>query len=403
MPTLHYRTGWSSAALHLSADGGLTWQTVPFSPARTSPIGPDFRVITLPVAAAGTRFVPTDPSASPAAWDNPAPACPAGLRADDSNAYFLPGTDREDDLYVLYSGVLSKHEHALRTPGLSIVTDIDGTLHGCDDSLAEFYEVWARRLALSGAHLVYNTGRCIDSVLELIATEAGRLPVPVAAVTRVGGYVHWFRDNHGRGEWAGEAPAEDLAWRRVRIDLPGWDETCIPAAREVLQGLMKEVEEGEEPHAKWLQDGVGEPECVQIAVWVKESAAGRFARVLKERLAARPVKLIVSGQGSHRYMDVTIASGGKLGGTRYVVERLPGPGSSVENVVFSGDSGNDIDALEGDLKGIIVGNVQDDLRAAHEERVGREAAPFEVRLVESGFARGIVQGLREHGFLVETL
>lgn len=401
MPTLHYRTGWPGASLHLSDDCGSSWRQEPFLPACPSPIGPDFHVIDLPASLTPIRFVPTDPTASPPTWDNPSPDCPPELRADDSNAYLMRDSSA-DAVYVLYSGVMSQHRRTLRKAGLSIVTDIDGTLHGCDASLVDFYNLWARELALSGAHLVYNTGRSIESTTDLIASEEGRMPTPVAAVTRVGGFVHWFRADCGRGAWEADSPVEDAGWRRARVDLAGWDATCIPAARAVMEELIADVDEDGEPPAHWLCNGEGEPECVQICVGVRAEAATRFASTLLERLSPRPLKLIMSGQGSHRYLDVTISSGGKLGGTRYVVDRLPGESSRVENVVFSGDSGNDIDALEGDLKGTIVGNVQDDLRAHHEKSRLKNDAVYDVHLVEPGFARGIVQGLRQHGFLSES-
>jgi hydroxymethylpyrimidine pyrophosphatase-like HAD family hydrolase len=379
--------------VHVSADGGRTWADVPVPRARTSPIGPGFRVVALPPPP--LRFVLTDTAG---AWDNPSADCDPAFRHGANYAAPEPGA------YVLYHGQLTRHACGLRTEGLAIVTDIDGTLHGCGESLAAFRDLWCRSLALSGAYLVYNTGRDIESTAELIRAEAGAMPVPVAAVTRVGGCVHWFRADGGAGEWcdfdAGEGAVEDAAWRRAAAAVPGWDRHCIPHCRGVLDRLMCErAAPGEDPVAKWLCDGVGEDACLQICALVRADAAAWMLETLRRELAHLPVKMIMSGQGSHRYLDVTVASAGKLGGTKYVVGRLPGESGRIEHAVFSGDSGNDIDALEGGLKGIIVGNAQDDLLDAHEARCRRGPGEFDVVVVEQAFARGIISGLVAHGFI----
>lgn len=393
--TLHYRTGWSSPSAHVSADHGASWMDVALPSLRTSPIGPSFRVVELP--AAPLRFVLTD---GVGGWDNPSSACSGAFCDGEGGNYIAekPGS------YVLYDGVLTKHESVLKTPELCMVTDIDGTLHGCRDSLVEFCELWQRKLALSGALLVYNTGRGINSVMELVRDEGGVMPVPVAAVTRVGGFVHWFRGAgktmEGTGEWAdfdgGVVPREDKEWRKVLRATEGFDENCMPECRRLAQRVIdaQVLEADGEDVAHWLYDGVGDMECTQISLTATTGTAYKLHESLKEGLAHLPVKFIVSGGGNWRYFDITVQSGGKLGGTVYVVSRLAGV--SIEHTVFSGDSGNDIDNLLGDTKGIVVGNSQGDLLEAVELK-GK--SDFEVVLCKEWFARGIVEGLGAHGFL----
>lgn len=95
-----------------------------------------------------------------------------------------------------------------------------------------------------------------------------------------------------------------------------------------------------------------------------------------------------------------MSSGGKLGGTKYVVSKLPGESGELENVVFCGDSGNDIDALLGDVKGVVVGNAQPDLLLAHETLSAQpKPSAHKVLITESGFASGILEGVKMHGFL----
>lgn len=109
---------------------------------------------------------------------------------------------------------------------------------------------------------------------------------------------------------------------------------------------------------------------------------------------------MVHGKGDYRYLDLTIGSGGKLGGTKYVVSQLPGESGNLENAIFCGDSGNDIDALMGDVKGVVVGNAQPDLLLAHESvRSQATPPPHKVLITQSGFAGGIVEGVKLHGFI----
>ena len=70
-------------------------------------------------------------------------------------------------------------------------------------------------------------------------------------------------------------------------------------------------------------------------------------------------KLILSGKGEWRYLDIVSKNAGKAQATEFVMERLKfAPG----NTIACGDSGNDRDMLAAANLGIVVGNAQPDLR-----------------------------------------
>jgi hydroxymethylpyrimidine pyrophosphatase-like HAD family hydrolase len=413
--TIHYRTGWPKAYLHYTADSGTTWQTAPFLTKRISPVGPDFRVgfVELPhcgnpSADGGVQFVLTDGLGS---WDNPAANCHPDFVHNGTNNYRVsaPG------VYVLYEGSLSRHDRrVLKTPSLALVTDIDGTLHGDENGLKRFYDLWCRHLALSGAFLIFNTGRSLESVLELLKEHRKIMPVPVAVVTRVGSFIHWFRPIDGHctelshtllaaqsvSEWIDVElmhPELDSSWRESLSGVTGWDQA---KCRHALHNAI--VKGAPALRGHWLDDGVLSQNPFQLAVVVRTDALQGVLEELKASLDGHPVKYIVSGEGDYRYLDLAITSAGKLGASLHVTKKLPGEAGSLTHVVFCGDSGNDADALQGDVKGVVVANAQPDLlKAIQIATVEFLRSPDKFRVVKAEHvcADGIIHGLKLHGFL----
>jgi hydroxymethylpyrimidine pyrophosphatase-like HAD family hydrolase len=124
---------------------------------------------------------------------------------------------------------------------------------------------------------------------------------------------------------------------------------------------------------------------------------------IKASLANHPVKYIVSGDGDYRYLDVAISSAGKLGASLHVAKMLPGEAAMLGHAVFCGDSGNDADALQGDIKGIVVANAQPDLLKAispsSDMALFGVPKKFKVVIAEHPCADGIIHGLNRHGFV----
>lgn len=70
------------------------------------------------------------------------------------------------------------------------------------------------------------------------------------------------------------------------------------------------------------------------------------------------VKVIASGTGGWRYLDVVSSAAGKLESLEYVRAML---GFEPHATVTAGDSGNDILLLSGPSRAVVVGNAQPDL------------------------------------------
>ena len=101
-------------------------------------------------------------------------------------------------------------------------------------------------------------------------------------------------------------------------------------------------------------------------------------------------KIIVSGSGDWRFVDLVPAAAGKLAALEYVRESF---GFLPEETVACGDSGNDRDMLEGEHHAIVVGNAQPEIMAWAEEETEKKP------LITKGHrAYGILEGLKTLGF-----
>jgi len=114
--------------------------------------------------------------------------------------------------------------------------------------------------------------------------------------------------------------------------------------------------------------------------------------MMKSNAAARGIepKIIVSGTGEWRYMDVVAARGGKLAALEYVsaLFRIP-----LDRCVAAGDSGNDALMLSGSNPSIVVGNAQAELM----DWVCRQSQDGRLVVADAPMARGVLEGLARLG------
>ncbi len=238
-----------------------------------------------------------------------------------------------------------------------LATDLDGTFIG-DDAAA--LELWAD-LDAAGIQVAFSTGRHLESILDFVE-ELGTPRRPVACVAMVGTEV-WFR--HGEGFRRDQSYTDAIAG--------GWD---IDRVSELVD---RELDAELQP-AEWQTE-------VKRSWFVAPGSAAavdELARALEGHSLG--VKLIHSGD---RFLDALPARAGKGEAVRHVAERL---GVEADNVVTSGDTGNDLDMMRPELgfRSIVVGNAAPELKAFEGAHV------FHAR---AHFAAGIEEGLVHHGWL----
>jgi sucrose-phosphate synthase len=264
--------------------------------------------------------------------------------------------DLDDILEHATTPVLVERPRARRLPEFDrlIITDLDNTLTGDDEALAEFNEM-IREHENIGFGIA--TGRRLDSARELIE-ELG-LPKPDLIDTDAGTQLHY-----------GDSMTPDQSWRKA-IGY-AWRPDEVHRVLDELPGFF-------------LQDEKNQSEFkISYVIDPKKSPRTTAIKKLLREAGVRAKVVLSLGM----YLDIIPVRGGSDLSMRHLLWKW---GFSAENVLVAGDSGNDAGMLLGRTLGVVVGNYSRELeRLRKRPRVYFATAPH---------ARGILEGIQYYQFL----
>ena len=235
-----------------------------------------------------------------------------------------------------------------------IITDLDNTLTGDDESLAEFNE-----LIRDNEHVGFGiaTGRRLDSAMALI--EDLGLPQPDLVDTDVGTQLHYGENLTADRSWR---KSIGYAWkpdeiRQVLDNLPGFFPQ--PAAHQSEFKISYEIDTRVSPGVSAIK------------------------KVLRE--AGLRAKVVMS---LGMYLDVIPVRGGSDLSMRHVLWKW---GFAPEHVLVAGDSGNDAGMLTGRTLGVVVAN--------HSKELNRLRKRPRIYFAEAAHAAGVLEGIKYYNFL----
>lgn len=363
--TIFYATGWSRPVLHYTTnlDYGR-WRQAPFHDADAH--SKRWKVITIPVAHPPTRthaieFVITDGSGQ---WDHP-------FGRQDGNY-----TIEDPGIYVLQKGLV---ETVPRLDPFLVVGDLEGTLVGNHESMLAFKSYWDIMARSQGAKLVYCSGRSLSQYEDVRRLSGGHLARPDGYISGLGTKVYfWHNEQH---EWV-----EDINWSK-RLDF-GWDlqqvrESAYRALAAVgRDSVMFRPPEEQNEH--------------KITLGVREDVLEEVLEVIKESLlnAGVEAKIISSGAGSWKFVDIIALRAGKAEATDYVRHCL---GFCKQRTLTCGYSESDISLLVEGTRVVIVGNAQQPLIKWAQEKKQLGLIPEDTIFAEQVVAFGIMEGIRDLG------
>jgi len=246
-----------------------------------------------------------------------------------------------------------------------LVTDLDNTLVGDDQALAELNQHLTHHRQEYGTLLVYSTGRSPTSYRTL--TTEHPLLEPDALVASVGTEIY----RNGTEE-------PDPAWAAKMSQ--GWDRDLIVATAAHFADLVPQPESEQRPF--------------KVSYFLSEAVAAEVMQRLEALLRERnlDIKLVYSGG---KDLDILPRHGDKGEAMEFLRQDF---GIAPEQTVACGDSGNDRALFHNRReRGIIVGNARPELLEWH------YANPSPHRyLAEARCAGGILEGLRHFQFLSES-
>lgn len=240
-----------------------------------------------------------------------------------------------------------------------------------------------RRLAeRSEVELVYVTGR--DKGLILDAIREYELPLPRRVVGDVGTTIYAVSSD---ADGIRFAPSEE--WKRaIGGDWNDMDREALAALFEDLDGIR-------------LQEPEKQNEFKLSYYAAPDLDSDALIREMETRMNARRVRsnLIwsIDEEKELGLLDVLPRSANKLHAVRFLMEQL---GYGEDDVVFAGDSGNDLNALTGGLSAVLVANAAEEVRRSARETLAAKGKSDCLYLARGDFlgmngnyGAGVLEGL----------
>ncbi|MEN1680698.1 MAG: malto-oligosyltrehalose trehalohydrolase [Planctomycetota bacterium] len=253
-----------------------------------------------------------------------------------------------------------------------LVTDLDGTLiplAGRPEQAADLATL-AGELRDRRVRIVFATGRRLETVLEAI--EEHDLPLPEAVIARVGTEVHHL-------DAKGEASPVEAYTDELNQIVAG---TTIAAAREALAGVPGLDEQESQRQGAFKLSFDTDAESVH-ATHAAVAAALAESRLPYEAMASvDPIK--------HAGMIDVLPSGVSKG----LALRWWMASQSLDelDIVYAGDSGNDLAALASGCRAVVVGNAQagvaGEVHASHRRHGWRDRVYFATGDATTGLLEG---------------
>jgi sucrose-6F-phosphate phosphohydrolase len=262
-----------------------------------------------------------------------------------------------------------------------LATDLDRTLlpNGSWKADDQAIELFNRLTREQDVLVVYVTGRNLALTENAIKEYGVRYPDVLCG--DVGTSIRKYRD----GEWT-----FDEGWiTHVRHASPRWDAAAIKDAVADVEGMREQESEHLNPFKQ--------------SYYVEHARNDAVLKKVDERVKGKFDEAIIysfDSQDGKGLLDFLPASATKQTALEYVAEEF---GAAKEDVVFCGDSGNDIYPLTAGFCGVLVRNADDQLVANVKHAMQKDPdlkvyfAKGDFRGLQGYYTSGVIEGAYHYG------
>lgn len=238
-----------------------------------------------------------------------------------------------------------------------LATDLDGTFIGDDEAMFKLWDA----LHAHDVVVAFSTGRHLRSIEDFYAEKHATRRAEVC-ICMVGTDIY-FRNNG--------AYDLDRTWHEIIAQ--DWDKATV-------EGILRAIPEARMQDEEWQSP-------FKSSYYLEENVEERLAELHKRLEQARVRAKVVYSAG--KFLDLLPICSGKGEAVRFVARHY---GMEPEDVITSGDTGNDLDMMRPELgfRSIAVGNAAKELKEFRAPHVYHARAEF---------AAGIQEGLEAHGWL----
>ncbi len=240
-----------------------------------------------------------------------------------------------------------------------IVSDIDNTLIGDDDSMEEFIQLlhnFPKNLSFAVA-----TGRTIESTFNVLKKNG--VPFPDIIISSVGSEIYYNYNDQLIYSTGWEAHINHL-----------WNRDKIKKLLSKFDFLQYQEEDAQR----------------EFKVSYYTSDVPKNLKKVHDILIQNKIKTnVVFSHG--QYLDILPYRASKGKAIRYLSYRWNIP---YENILVAGDSGNDTEMLKGELLAVVVANYSEELESLRRQK--------RIYFAKRKYAGGIIDGISHYKFLNEV-
>ena len=253
-----------------------------------------------------------------------------------------------------YSYILKTSKNKLPTVDRLLITDIDNTLLGDKESLQEL-----ATLINGNDNVAFGvaSGRTVNSIVNIL--KKWKVPLPDISISSVGTEIYY-----------GKRLVRDKSWDK-HISYR-WYPSKIKEIMETINGIRIQPASTQRTH--------------KISYYMNSKKAPTRELLLK---ILRNNKIYANVIYSHnKYIDILPIRASKGYAIRYISIKW---GIPLDRILVAGDSGNDIEMLQGNTLAVVVGNYSDEIKHLKNEH--------RIYFSKEKFAKGILDGIKYYNFL----